>query len=123
MLKFSRNELSPVVHQRDWGLVRVPVCREDGHYTVYVADGYQRIYTDDTLPDELKSRFAMILARSNGKVLADDKLIQLTLFVNTDDQLDEIGWRASETFFCLVLPRKFLESLKGGTQNDPREQS
>jgi hypothetical protein len=110
-------ELSPVVHTRDWDLIRVPVRKVDDQYIVYVADGFHRLYTDDTLPDVLKSKFAMIHANGEG-FLSDSKILRLTLYVNTNPELDEVGWRASDTYYCLVVDRPTLESLKGGTQND-----
>jgi hypothetical protein len=112
-------ELSPVVHPKHWGLVRLPVRRVDGQYVVYVADGFHRIYTDDTLPDVLKSKFAMVLANGGSAFVPDSKILRLTLYTNTDSpELDEVGWRASDTYFCLVVDRETLESLKGGTQDD-----
>lgn len=111
-------ELSPVVHPKNWGLIRVPMRKVGDQYIVYVADGFHRIYTDDTLPNVLKSKLAMILA--NGEIfLPDSKILRLTLYTNTHaPELDEVGWRASDTYFCLVVDRATLESLKGGTLND-----
>ena len=107
-----------MVHPKNWDLIRVPVRKVDDQYIVYVADGFHRIYTDDTLPDVLKSKFAMILA-SEGGFVRDARIIRMTLYTNTDfPELDEVGWRASETYFCLVVDRLTLESLKGGIQND-----
>ncbi len=108
-------EMSPVVHPKNWDLIRVPVRKVDNQYIVYVADGFHRIYTDDTLPDVLRSKFAMILA-NGGAFVPDSKVLRLSLYTNTHTpELDEVGWRASETYFCLVLDRLTLESLKGGT--------
>jgi hypothetical protein len=59
---------------------------------------------------------AMILARGD-KFKMDNHTDKLSLYTNTNPELDEIGWRASETYFCLVLDRQTLESLKGGEQN------
>jgi hypothetical protein len=107
--------LAPVVHQRNWDLVRVPVRKIEDHYTVYVADGYHRRYDEETLPDELKTKMAMILASPHNKALPDFKLDKLTLYQNhQSEELDEIGWRASESYFCLVLTRPTLASMKGG---------
>ena len=111
-------ELSPVVHPKRWDLIRLPVRKVNNEYIVYVADGFHRIYNDDTLPDVLKSKFAMILA-SEGRYILDSRIIRMTLYTNTDSpELDEVGWRASETYFCLVVDRPTLESLKGGKQDD-----
>jgi hypothetical protein len=112
-------ELSPVVHPKRWDLIRLPVRKVNNEYIVYVADGFHRIYNDDTLPDVLKSKFAMILANGGDAYVGDPKILRLTLYTNTfSPELDEVGWRASETYFCLVVDRPTLESLKGGIQND-----
>ena len=112
-------ELSPVVHPKHWELIRLPVRKVNEQYIVYVADGFHRIYTDDTLPDVLKSKFAMILANGSTEYLPDSNILRLTLYTNTfSPELDEVGWRASETYFCLVVDRPTLESLKGGMQDD-----
>jgi len=112
-------ELSPVVHPKKWDLIRLPVRKVSNEYIVYVADGFHRIYTDDTLPDVLKSKFAMILANGGSANIPDSKILRLTLYTNTDSpELDEVGWRASDTYFCLVVDRLTLESLKGGIQDD-----
>lgn len=106
--------LAPVVHQRNWDLVRVPVRKIEDHYIVYVADGYHRRYDEETLPDELKTKMAMILASPHDKATSDLKLDKLTLYQNhQSEELDEIGWRASESYFCLVLTRPTLASMKG----------
>jgi len=107
--------LSPVVHPRNWDLIRVPVRRVDGVYVVYVADGFNRIYDDASLPLKLKSRFAMILANNDGDVFEpESKLQKLTIYINNQSpDLDDVGWRVSETYFCLVLDRDTLESMKG----------
>jgi len=112
-------ELSPVVHPKRWELIRLPVRKVNNEYIVYVADGFHRIYTDDTLPDVLKSKFAMILANGESANVPDSKILRLTLYTNTHaPELDEVGWRASETYYCLVVDRLTLESLKSGIQND-----
>ena len=107
-------DLSPVVHQWNWDLVRVPVRRIEDHYIVYVADGYHRRYDKDTLPDELKTKMAMILASPHHKVLPDHKLMKITLYTNNESkELDKIGWQASDTFFCVVLTRPTLMAMRG----------
>ena len=106
-------DLSPVVHPYNWDLVRVPVRRIEYHYIVYVADGYHRRYDAETLPDELKTKLAMILA-SPQKVSPDHEVDKLALYTNHQgEQLDEIGWRPSESYYCVVLTRPTLMSMRG----------
>ena len=107
--------LSPVVHPKNWNLVRVPVRKVDGSYIVYVSDGFNRVYDDRSLPKKLRSRFAMILANGGGDLFEPEfKLQKLTVYINNQSpDLDEVGWRVSETYFCLVLDKNTLESMKG----------
>ena len=99
--------------------MRVPVIRMNGQYHVYVAEKQSRIYDDETLPDELKVKFAMILSVPHRNVVTDDEVRGMFDIAINDEtkELDDIGWRVSEHLFCLVLTRETLESLKGGTQN------
>jgi hypothetical protein len=87
--------------------------RIEDHFIVYVADGYHRRYDKDTLPDELKTKLAMILVTEH-KIIPDHKLSKLELYSNTQSlELDEIGWRASESYYCMVLTRPTLMAMRG----------
>jgi hypothetical protein len=111
------DSLSPVAHPVNWGLIRVPLHREDGVYTVYVGDNFTRTYTDATLPDPIKMRLAMILA-SHQYVIRDIELLKAELYVNHGPvELHDIGWQASDSYFCLVMPLKDLEDMKGDTRS------
>ena len=109
---------SPLVHPRDWNLIRLPVRRVDGQYFICVAEGMTRMYDDETLPDALKVKFAMILATPQPPLIPKRDLQNIHIYVNAHNpELNEIGWRVSDEYFCLVVNRQTLESLKGGTQN------
>ena len=109
-------DLSPVVHKKNWDLMRVPLRRVEDHFIVYVAVGYHRRYDKDTLPDELKTKLAMILA-TDHIVIPDHKLQRLDLYSNTQSiELQDIGWRASESYYCMVLTRPTLALMRG--END-----
>ena len=87
--------------------------RIEDHYIVYVSDGYYRRYDKDTLPDELKTKLAMILATEH-KVLPDLSITNMTVYQNDQsEELDEIGWRASETYYCIVMSVDSLKKLRG----------
>lgn len=108
-------DLAPVVHKTNWDLMRVPMRRIEDHFILYVADGYHRRYDKDTLPDEIKTKLAMILASAHT-VLPDHKLQKLDLYSNTQSlELDDIGWRASESYYCMVLTRPTLMKMRGET--------
>lgn len=118
--------LSPVVHQKKWDLIRVPLRKINDRYVVYVADGLVRYYDEDTLPDLLKTKMAMILAASHHRLESEARLQRMTVYLNPmSPDFDDIGWRVSETYFCLIVDRETLESMKGETQDgtNTREQS
>lgn len=113
--------LSPVVHPREWDLIRVPLRKIDDRYVVYVADGLVRYYDEDTLPDSLKTKMAMILAAPQPPLIheASRQFQKMAIYNNPMSyEFDTVGWRVSETYFCLILDRQTLESLKGGTLNE-----
>lgn len=106
-------DFAPVSHQWNLDLVRVPMRRIEDHFIVYVNDGYHRRYDKDTLPDELKTKLAMILVTEH-KIIPDHKLSKLELYSNNQSlELDEIGWRASESYYCMVLTRPTLMAMRG----------
>jgi len=51
------DKLSPIVHQYNWDLYRVPLRKVGNKYTMYVADGFTREFDEHTLPDEVKTRW------------------------------------------------------------------
>ena len=113
--------LSPVVHPREWDLIRVPLRLDAGQYCVYVSDELVRYYDDNTLPDKLKTKMAMILAAQQPTLLdeASREFDKISIYTNSmSDGFSTIGWRVSTTYFCLVLDRPTLESLKGGKLNE-----
>jgi hypothetical protein len=58
----SKPKLSPVQHASLNDHHRVPVVSLFGKYEVYVGDNFIRLYTEDDLPDIIKSRIAMVKA-------------------------------------------------------------
>ena len=105
--------LSPVVHQYNYALYRVPLRKEGNSYTIFVADGFNRVFDEDTLPDEIKTKMAMILANAK-QIVADEKVTQLDLMSTTvDSDFRDIGWRASDSWFCIILSLASLLNLRG----------
>ena len=109
--------LSPVVHPKNWDLIRVPVMRADGHYIVFVGDRTTRMFTENTLPDMLKAKMAMILA-SDSLCKRDHEIYKMDVYTNHQSpELDEVGWQVSPSYFCLVMSRENLSSLISGGLN------
>lgn len=109
-------KLSPVSHKTLRDHVRVFMFRSE-HYWVWVDKNYTRVYDDNTLPDEIKTKLAMILAtprRSNLHTQVEVETNTLLPYMNNHNpELDEVGWQSSENLFCIVLSTQFLHSLKG----------
>jgi hypothetical protein len=113
--------MSPVVHPKDWNLIRVPLRKIGDKYDVFVSDDLVRHYDERTLPDVLKSKMAMILASPQPNLIPDERLQKLNVYSVTMPELALVGWRVSETWFCLALDRLTLNSLKGGTLTKEKE--
>jgi len=73
------------------------------------------------LPDVLKSKMAMILASPQPNLIPEDRLQKLNVYSVTMPELALVGWRVSDTWFCLVIDRLTLNSLKGGTLTKEKE--
>jgi hypothetical protein len=113
--------MSPVVHPKDWNLIRVPLRKIGDKYDVFVSDDLVRHYDERTLPDVLKSKMAMILASPQPNLIPENRLQKLNVYSVTMPELALVGWRVSETWFCLALDRLTLNSLKGGTLTKEKE--
>jgi len=110
--------LSPIAHQYTHGLYRVPLHKDGNHYTLFVADGYKRDFDENTLPDEIKTKIAMILARDK-QIAHDHELTHLGLMASVkDDELIDVGWQRSESWFIIVLPLASLMKLRGETHDN-----
>jgi hypothetical protein len=111
-------ELAPIVAQHSWGFYRVPMWKNDGKYFVYVREFNVRIYDDDTLPDCIKTRLSMILARGKKFVDGGYEPTQLDLFINhAGKEFEEIGWQLDDEYFTVVLKTEELASLQGEQLN------
>ena len=108
------NQLSPMVSQYDWNLYRVPLRKIENNYRIYVADFFTRDFDEYTLPDEIKTKMAMILA-SPQQIMKDDDVSLLELMSTPKEEgYREIGWRTSDTYFVVVLTYRTLCLLRGG---------
>ena len=105
--------LSPVIHPYNHKLYRVPLRREGDSYTIFVDDCFTREFTEQTLPDEIKSKLTMVLARG-GQILHDHEVTHLSLMMGFEDyELSEVGWQSSDKWFVVVLDYDSLMRLRG----------
>ena len=81
---------------------------------MHVKEGVNRIWTDETMPDFIKTKLTMILASQVKEPIPDDELNRIELYINHDNpELGEVGWRASESMFIIVMTDEELRSLWG----------
>ena len=111
------NRLTPMGSQHDERLFRVPMRRIDGDYILFVADFSRRIFTEATLPDDIKHKLAMILASPTVYIWNEDELFKswslLSIYTNTyQPNLEDIGWRISDTMFLIIMNYDELMSLR-----------
>lgn len=115
----SKPKLSPVQHASLNDHHRVPVVSLFGKYEVYVGDNFIRLYSEDDLPDIIKSRIAMVKAATVNipdTYLTSENIGQ----IYTGDPMSpmyEIGWQVSKELFVVVIPSKDLTYLRGEANN------
>jgi hypothetical protein len=80
---------------------------------MYVADKFTRVFDEQTLPDVVKTNIAMILARGDP-IIHDHEVTQLSLMsMPVNSELKNIGWRVSDSWFCMVMRFASLMELRG----------
>ncbi len=105
--------LSPISHEFEEGLYRVPVRIEGDKHTIYVGDNHTRMFDTDTLPAFIKHKLAMIIV-SNTVYISDAALSKLMLYATPkNNTLQTIGWRASQSMYIVVMSEEELTSLIG----------
>ena len=95
---------------------RVPMRILDGNYIIFLNQNIKRIFTSENLPDYIKLALAFIKASSVNNPIADSELYELDLFIPEDmnnELSKETGWRASESWFILILSNQQINELAG----------
>jgi hypothetical protein len=108
--------LSPISHEFEEGLYRVPVRVEGEKHTIYVGDNHKRMFDADTLPAFIKHKLAMIIvsATPESLVRTDIQLTNLELYATPKaGSLQTVGWRASQSMYIVVMSEEELTSLIG----------
>ena len=104
------HDYNPVVSQYNPNLYRVIVgINEDSNYQIFADDGLLRIFTDTTLPSEIKSKLTMIKAADKEPYPIDQ-----SIYVTTPhEEMREIGWAKVNGMYCVVLSKDTLALLRG----------
>jgi hypothetical protein len=112
------NGIYPYTHGALQELYKVPVQYEPPIYTVYISQGYKRVFDKDTVPRFIKAKIAMANAATDYAI-ADKDLYELDMFCyNGSVGMGNTAWRASETMYIVILDSKQLNSLHGDWDND-----
>lgn len=117
-MQFDFNDLYPIVHPIMWNYHRVPMRRlgDSRSYLVSVGEENKvmsfRILNDKNMPDFVKRKLTMIIA-SSEEPIADSELDKYELYKIPSPEHSEIGWRASESIFVLVLSDDEFHKLRG----------
>ncbi len=107
--------LSPIQHRDSDKHYRVPVHIVDGRHTIFVGDNHRRHFDQDTLPATLKHKLSMINASPYGEPAdtVGEHLNNIDIYTIPNDEFYMIGWKATETMYCVVLSNDELDSLRG----------
>jgi hypothetical protein len=95
---------------------RVPLKILDDNYIIFLSQNIKRIFNAENLPDYIKLALAFIKASSISIPKSDSDLYELDIFLpeDKDDELcKESGWRASESWFIVILSNDQVKELAG----------
>lgn len=86
---------------------------DEGSYEIETGLNRWRIYTEETLPDEVKALLSMIYSFPEHRAWAWDVGGISHAYIAPDERLAEIGWRVTNNLYMLVLDRSVLDRLNG----------
>jgi len=115
MKNLGNTMLEPImIHGTQLMRVPVAVMKDDidgsAHYTVFINGGMKRMYTNETLPDPIKAKLALInTSKEAGEQFEDipeeSFKIQCDLYIKEHPKnFDDVGWRVSKHYYCVVMP-------------------
>ena len=84
---------------------------EDGSYEIETGLNRKRIYTEETLPDEIKALLSMIHSFPDHKLGIGS--FSRVAYIAPDERLAEIGWQVTNNLYMLVLEREVFNRLDG----------
>ena len=110
MRKSHGYDLTPIVSQHNPNLYRVILDKKpNGTYEFFVGDSYMRVFTDETLPDEVKAKIAMINAAGKEPYPEYQSVYNTSPY----EEMREIGWKKENETYCIVLSSALLHELRG----------
>ena len=106
-------DLSPISHAYLENSLRVPMWVDDGSYEIETGLNKWRIYTEETLPDEVKALLSMIHSFPEHRAWAWNVGGTSMAYIAPDERLAEIGWKVTDNLYMLVLERNVVNRLNG----------
>jgi hypothetical protein len=114
--------MTPVLEEK-YLLYRTPVLENKQTETTYVVwptDNLRREFASSSMPKEVKLKLGMVKAYDGNMsrpVLRDWQLSAVPAYIYTyttyPDNFNDIGWKVSDSVYCLVLSNETLTELKG----------
>jgi len=120
-----RKGYHPITHSMLDYSYRVPMWTAEDEYEISVGENHSRMFTNETLPDRVKTVISMINAYPT-RDYADWEINPINVYINHQDpSLDDIGWRINRSMYMLVLTNEFLGDIANGrhTRSQSKEES
>jgi len=102
------------------GMNRVAVRHSGGEFVVHVDRHAVRLFTMETLPDEIKTSLAMINA-FNWSFITSDEEWGVWFRVDYPKDMRDVGWRVNPNMYTVLLSDEVLARLQTSapTKIDP----
>lgn len=126
------SQLTPISHDEVNGSYKVVIMKTfddpEQTYTMFVGEGYVRVYSEQSLPIDLRVRLSAIDQYIDGAITNDnsyawtfdspryDYAITIVYENRLSPDMNEIGWRY-RNLYCVVLTEEELKSYKGLTSD------
>lgn len=120
--------LTPISNR--FGMMRTPtwINELNGNYSICVGIHTYRYFTEETLPNGIKSLLAMVKAFPfTGEMKHIDRIdpeelrkIDMMCYIPPNSDQECVGWRLSQYSFILVLDKELFEEVRDGRY--PRKQ-
>ena len=127
------SRLTPISHNEVNGSYKVVIMKtvEDPEqtYTMFVGEGYVRVYSEQTLLTDLRIRLSAIDQYIEGMVVNEDShvwvidsprydyAITIVYENRLSPDMNEIGWRY-RNLYCVILTEEELKSYRGVTDGN-----
>lgn len=105
----------PLSHPTIEGLTRVPVYRDKPPlYTIRLSEDYTRVFTEDSLPDYIRSKIVIADAGYEPRQITPVHIQTTDLFIYRGSfNLQDTGWRYDDHHYIVVLNNVEFSKLKG----------